>query len=127
LLEVVSQNLLELEGPLAGGGLEPVGVAFMQVGPRELRHGLVGGVPDQLVAEAVRIRTLTRDELLACERRQQASNVLLIVLDKGRDALAGEIPTGDRRSLEDPPLVDREQIEAGREQGVDRRRHADAN
>ena len=50
LLEVVADDLVDLDEVV---GREPAGEALVQLGSGRLRQRLVGGVPDQQVAEAV--------------------------------------------------------------------------
>ena len=53
LLEVVSDDLLELHRPGPANLEEPVGVALVQAGPGPLKQAVVGGVSNQNVAELV--------------------------------------------------------------------------
>ena len=76
LLEVVAEDLLDLDDPLAGPLLDPDDEALVQVGPHLLGDPGVRGIADQLVTEAVPLlaghdRTVRADQLLADERRQQ--------------------------------------------------------
>jgi hypothetical protein len=53
LLEVVSDDLVQLDERAVA--VEPIGEALVQFGPEALGKSVVGGVPDQQVAEAERV------------------------------------------------------------------------
>ena len=74
LLEVVAEDLVQLD-QIGAPLLEPVREALVQVGADGLRQGVVGGVADQEMTEAVgllagELRCVGADELLAHERDQ---------------------------------------------------------
>jgi hypothetical protein len=58
LLEVVPEDLLVFDEPLAGGALEPVGEALMKVGTDFLRKRRVSRVANEEVLEAMPRRLL---------------------------------------------------------------------
>jgi hypothetical protein len=76
LFEVMAEDLLELDELLAVL-FEPGGEALVQLGADRLGEGVVGGVADQQVAEAVGVfpgvlGPVGADELLADERNEPA-------------------------------------------------------
>jgi hypothetical protein len=129
LLEVATQDLVELRRVGAHPLLEPPGEALVQVGPHLLGDGPVGGVLDEQVAEPEGVLArgafgVGHDELLADERLQGPPHL-------GPVLLGGQL--GHRSPLEDLPhhagpldqgqLRPVEPLEAGGEQGLDRRRY----
>jgi hypothetical protein len=54
LLEVVAEDFVELD-QLAAVLFDPAGEPFVELGAGRLREGVVGGVADEKVAEAVRV------------------------------------------------------------------------
>jgi hypothetical protein len=79
LLQVVSDDLLELGLPLAAGPGHPGGHALVQDGPVALGKGGVGGVAQQQVAEpegvlTAEARPVGPDQLLAGEGQQVPVN-----------------------------------------------------
>ncbi len=128
LLEVVADELVLLDQP-GTALLQPAPEALVQLGPRRLRQRLVGGVPDEQVAEPVRVvpcdrRRLRTDQLLAHERGESGLQVALAGQEDVERA-AVEHPTLDGSALEHRPLGRIELVEPGCQQGLDRRWHLD--
>ena len=76
LLEVPADDLGVLGQALAGGSLEPVGKAGVEVGAGLLGHRVVGGIPDQEMAEfegflVAEVRPARANELLANQLEQE--------------------------------------------------------
>ena len=131
LLEVVTDDLVELGGTLAGAALEPACESLVKVGPRLLRDTEVRGVADQDVPEAKAVlggedRARGLDELLARERHQARSDGAAVdTAHQLADRAAPELLADDRRPLDHGALVGRQAIEPCREQSVNRRRNGE--
>ena len=126
LLEVVAEELVQLD---EGGAvlLEPARITRVQVRARGFRQRVVGGVPDQEVAEteAVLARDLGlvgRDQLLACERGQARRHRRLLHRER-LDGAAVEDFAFDRSAFQNGSLRALELVEPGREQCLERRRN----
>ena len=109
--------------------VEPVGEAGVQVGADRLGEGVVGGVADQQVAEAVAVvarelGAVGPDELVAHERGEPGRDLRLLGGER-LDGAAVEDLTLDRAALEHPALRLVELVEPGRQQRLQRRRHLD--
>ena len=99
----------------------------MQVGALLLRHRLIGGVPDQQVAETERVLarelgTIGPDELLAREREEAGAHVRPDGLRaEGGDGAGVEDLALDGAALDHGTLVGVQSVQARGEQEVDRR------
>ena len=127
LLEVVAEDLVRLD-EIVAVLFEPVGEALVQFGSGGLGQGVVGGVADQQVAEAEGVVSgelgpVGADQLLAHERGQARCH--LAVVREGLDGAAVEDLPLDRAPLEHRALRGVELVEAGGEQGLERRRDGD--
>jgi hypothetical protein len=129
-VRVVRALEVEADQLVAGipvAGLEPGGVALVQVDARRLRHELVGDVADQDVGEAVAdlagdLGRRGADELPPRERREAVVEVRGVEgRQQPRDRAAVERPALDRRAVEDGALGGRKAVDACREQRLDRR------
>ena len=128
LLEVVSDDLVPLDERLAVL-VEPVGEARVQVGADCLGQGVVGGVADQEVAEAVAVvagelGAVGTDELVADERGEPGRDLRLLGGERLHGAAVEDLAL-DRAAFEHPALGFVELVEAGRQQRLQRRRHLD--
>ena len=125
LLEVVTGELV-LDPALE---VQPVDEAFVELRARLLRYGVVGDLADQDVVEAEGILALGRrvaglDETLVRQLEQDAPDCRHV--DGRREVEHGSVPevaTDDGRALEHRPLLFAEQVEATRDERVDRRGH----
>ncbi len=128
LLEVVTDDLVELGRALAGAVLEPACEALVQVGPRLFRDAEVGGVADQDVPEAKTVlswedRACGLDELLPRKRHQARSDGAAVgTAHQLADRAAPELLADDGRPLDHGALVGRQAIEPCREQSMNRGR-----
>jgi hypothetical protein len=128
LLEVVADDLVQLD-ELPAVLLQPHGESFVQLAAGRLRQRVVGGIPDQQVAEtagvlARELRLVRANELLAHQPGQPELDVSLVRCERLHRAPV-EDPALDRASLEHPALGRLELVEPRREQGLDRSRHGD--
>ncbi len=126
LLQVVSEKLVELD-ELVAVRFEPPGESLVQLRADRLRHGVVGGVANQQVAEAEGVvpgkdRLVRPDELLSDERGQ-ASRHRPVVRGERFDRAAVEHAPFHRAAFEHGALRRVELIEPCGEQGMDRGRH----
>ena len=99
----------------------------MKVGTRRLRQGLVGGVADQQVSEAVpvvarQLRLFRTQQILADEGRQ-ASVEARLVRAEGGDGAAVEDLALDRPAFENVSLGRVELVEPRGKERLDRRRN----
>src|SRR5689334_18044292 len=82
LLEVVAEDLVQLD-QIFTVLLQPLGEAPVKVGARRLREGVVGGVADQEVAEAIgvlarKLRPVRADEVAPHERGESRGELRLL-------------------------------------------------
>ncbi|HEY7208342.1 MAG TPA: hypothetical protein VH416_08870 [Gaiellaceae bacterium] len=109
------------------GRVEPVGEALVQLGPDGFRKCVVGGVPDQLVAEAEgvvagNLRFVRLNQLLAHERIQ-AHTELWFLVDEVFDSALVEHATRNRSALEHTTFGRVQLVETSSKERLDRRRH----
>jgi hypothetical protein len=122
---VVADELVQLD-QLPAAPLEPGGEALVQLRAGGLGHSVVGGVPDQQVAEAEavlarQLRPIRANELLAHECGQPRRHLALAGAE-GLDTAAVEDLSLDGAALEHPPLGRLKLVEPGRKQRPQRRR-----
>ena len=133
LLEVVAEDLLVLlRAALAAVQLlRPLGEPLVKRGPGALEQAVVGGVPDEDVLEPEAQILRAGDvagphQLLAGHGCQVIRHLRAHRLRRqlGHRRLR-ERQADDRGRLDDRPLLATQQVEARRQQGLDRRRHVD--
>ena len=124
LLQVVCDDLLVLDEPVAGNSLEPVGEAGVKVSALLFRERCVGGVANQEMAEAKRLiasraGAIRTDELLADQRHESRSQVVATV--RRRQLCYGGTleDLADHRSA--PDQVSFERLEMVQPRGYQRR------
>ena len=124
LLEVVADDLVALDEGVAVL-VEPGGEARVQVGADRLGEGVVGGVADQQVAEAVAVvarelGAVGADQLAAHEPGQPGRHLRLLGGERLHGAAMEDLAL-DGASLEHLALGLVELVEAGRQQRLQRR------
>jgi len=123
---VVAEDLVKLDEVLPVL-LEPGCEPLVEVGPSRFRQGVVGGITDEEVAEAVRVvagqlSAVGPNELLTDERDEPLVDGSVAVGERSdRSAVKGA--SLDGTALEHRALGRVELVEARREEGLDRRRH----
>jgi hypothetical protein len=133
LLEVVAQDLLELDRPVAVAvhPIRPRHEALVERRAGALQHSLVGGLAHEHVGEAIvgaptRGRHARLDEMLPAKR---GDDPLQLRCDLARDELLqrvlGKDEPRDGGRLDDGALLRPQEIQTGREKRLDRRRHRD--
>ena len=130
LLEVVADDLVRLE---RGSTLrESIREALVELRAGGLRQRLVGGIPNQGVTEPVRLVVqeqpvgIGTDQVLPHERSQHRPELHVHMLGHERlQSAVVEHAPDDGSALQHRALGRLELVEAGGEQRLDRRRHAD--
>ena len=134
LLEVVADDLLVLDAsvPLPAHRFHPVGEALVQGRPPPLEQTLVRGVADEDVVEPepdvlVRRRTALRpDQLLGLQGAEVDRHLLPgRVVNQRAHRRQLEQAADDGGGLDHGPLLARQEVEAGRQQGVDGGRYGE--
>ena len=128
VLEVVAEQLVVLGGSLAGRSLEPVGVAPVEVGAARLQYAPVGDVAEQDVGEAEGLvprepPAVARDHLLLQERLEAPGERRGVgAVGQGEERAHPERPADHGARLDRVAILGLETVDAGSQQGVDRRR-----
>ncbi len=109
--------------------VEPVGEAGVQVGADRLGEGVVGGVADQQMAEAIAVvagdlSAVGTDELTPHECREPGRDLRLFGSERLHAAAVEDLAL-DGSALEHPALGRVELVEPRSEQRSQRRRHVD--
>ena len=122
MVEVVGPDLDEL---LARDLVQPVGDLLVQLGAGALGEARVGDVADEDVLEAVRALARDRRAALAGDEvaQEQVVEDGLEILDLGhqvRDGALPEDPADHRGALQQPLLVPRQPVDAGRDHRLQR-------
>ena len=123
---VVCQQLDDLEPPLAGGLLDPACHLQVRHGAVALRDALVGHVTDQCVLEdelglsGHRGSEPREHEITGLEPAQQLVDAGRADVEGAPDRLRPEDATDDRGRLQRALLVRPQQVDAGRQDGLDR-------
>ena len=126
-LEVIAEHLFEFWKAVARHLLEPCRVAFVEVGAKLLRHGLVGRLADENVAEAEagdagERRQVRHDQLLADECIEALPHLLArVAVRKRLDGARVEDVSLDCGALDCAPFADAQLVESRCEQHLDRR------
>ena len=122
----MGQQVEHLLNPFARRLFDPVGGPAVEQSAVRTREHLVGDVADQVVLEGVLVVTAEAGARLRSEQIP-----LLQYVEAGGDVAARtqrhhtafpEVFAEDGRSLKHPAMLDRKGVEAGGDQGVDRRR-----
>jgi hypothetical protein len=129
LLEVEANELLVFKNSVADLCLEPVRVPLVEVGAELLRSRGIGGVADEHVREAEAVvagelGAIWTDQLLANEREQARADLVLFGAGyKLGDRASVEAAAFDGCTLDHRPVGGLEPVDAGCEEGAERRRH----
>ena len=123
LLQVVARDLLELRRTVAVDPVAPLYEALVEGRPCPLEKPLVHAFADEDVVEAMQLRRLRLDELLARELLEppadlRANEVLHELLER----FALEVDADNRGRIDHRPLLALEAVEPCSHERVDRRR-----
>ena len=131
LLEVVPDDLVLLLGALAADASDPRGEPSCRSARRSLGIDLVGGVPDQDVAESERLlagivdRSVRTSSLRISDRVRSGASAREVLGEQVPDGAGVELLADDRGALDGAALVLGQPFEAGGEERGDRRGNGD--